>query len=744
MKIIELTIEDLFAEDSGVDAVAFVENPAIETKFIYFNSQEFESYNDYPEAAKNNACRAIKWAEENGWGSCGTPVGKIRANQLCNGENVTEQTIARMAAFERHRQNSETPYGEGCGKLMWDAWGGDEGVEWAQRKLGQIREEMAEIGPRGGIKESPKAPKSDTPNPNPKGEGSARGKASDTRSAEVDKQTEESLQKKSDEFNEKYKDKLGYGTTIGMLKSVYQRGMGAYNTSHSPNVNSSKQWAMARVNAFLYLVKEGRPENEKYVTDNDLLPSGHPKKGKSEDMEIDVSNLPEYVNYPTGKTDNDMLIEYFSNCGITEEQFNMEFADAAEIPWGEGDILPRDEKKGRTFYKYTGPNPERDFCRQLMGLNRLYTYEEVKQANNIAVNAGFGPDGSSTYDIWFYKGGPNCKHYWQKVYATLRNQESKGPARGKAGTPMFDQPNRGYLNPRMSQINFVERLPGESKDDYLGRCIPVLIGEGYKQDQAIDICISDFKNFKSMEMTIFGYTTKYFYLCALAQQLFRKLISEENSRDEVVMIRIAAVIVDQIFEIEAKEEITEEDYQNAIKLKNDFYEIFEQIEILKGEKYDLTFVENHLDIIEEKVKKNFKSSFRFVNEEKRLVVSPLMIPHILIPRRNEVNGEKYYVKFSPQTIEQIQRKYNLENRMRKTNLEHNSDESMDDAVLVENWLVENEKDKIYNYFNEQDVPFGSWVGVYYILETEQGNMLWKKIKDGEVKGLSVEGNFILN
>ena len=33
-----------------------------------------------------------------------------------------------MAAFERHRRNSGTPYGEGCGGLMWDAWGGDEGV----------------------------------------------------------------------------------------------------------------------------------------------------------------------------------------------------------------------------------------------------------------------------------------------------------------------------------------------------------------------------------------------------------------------------------------------------------------------------------------------------------------------------------------------------------------------------------------------------------------------------------------
>ena len=40
-------------------------------------------------------------------------------------------------------------------------------------------EELAEVGPRGGIKESPKAPKSDTKNPNPTGEGTAGGDASD-------------------------------------------------------------------------------------------------------------------------------------------------------------------------------------------------------------------------------------------------------------------------------------------------------------------------------------------------------------------------------------------------------------------------------------------------------------------------------------------------------------------------------------------------------------------------------------
>lgn len=97
-----------------------------------------KSYTDYPQAATENAKIALRWAEENGWGSCGTPVGKIRANQLANREPLSRDTIARMAAFERHRQNSQKELGDGCGRLMWLAWGGDEGIEWAQRKLEQI------------------------------------------------------------------------------------------------------------------------------------------------------------------------------------------------------------------------------------------------------------------------------------------------------------------------------------------------------------------------------------------------------------------------------------------------------------------------------------------------------------------------------------------------------------------------------------------------------------------------------
>ncbi len=102
-----------------------------------------ESYTDYPQAASENAKIALRWVDENGWGDCGTAVGKIRANQLANREPISRDTIARMAAFARHLQWEDKQLGDGCGKLMLYAWGGREGIEYAQRKLKEIDEELA-------------------------------------------------------------------------------------------------------------------------------------------------------------------------------------------------------------------------------------------------------------------------------------------------------------------------------------------------------------------------------------------------------------------------------------------------------------------------------------------------------------------------------------------------------------------------------------------------------------------------
>lgn len=180
LPVYELKISENLNDDSEVSYVALVDAPAIQKDFLAFKEEfinpskgehkdEFlprcikyvidegkeseqavaicnsiweehfaEGYTDYPKEASENAKIAIRWAEENGWGDCGTQVGKIRANQLANREPISRDTIARMSAFERHRQNSQKELGDGCGRLMWLAWGGDAGIEWASRKLEQI------------------------------------------------------------------------------------------------------------------------------------------------------------------------------------------------------------------------------------------------------------------------------------------------------------------------------------------------------------------------------------------------------------------------------------------------------------------------------------------------------------------------------------------------------------------------------------------------------------------------------
>jgi hypothetical protein len=86
------------------------------------------------------------------------------------------------------------------------------------------------------------------------------------------------LKNKVQEHNAKASD--GRKATLGMLKAVYRRGAGAYSSSHRPGTDRN-QWAMARVNAFLRLLRTGRPANSNYVQDNDLLPHGHPRSSKA-------------------------------------------------------------------------------------------------------------------------------------------------------------------------------------------------------------------------------------------------------------------------------------------------------------------------------------------------------------------------------------------------------------------------------------------------------------------------------
>ena len=104
---------------------------------------EMESFSDYPDDVKNNAKNVLEWVDRNGWGSCGTAVGKQRANQLAKGEPISLDTIKRMYSYlSRHEidlENSKT-YSDGCGKLMYDSWGGKSALSWSRNKLRELGE----------------------------------------------------------------------------------------------------------------------------------------------------------------------------------------------------------------------------------------------------------------------------------------------------------------------------------------------------------------------------------------------------------------------------------------------------------------------------------------------------------------------------------------------------------------------------------------------------------------------------
>ena len=105
------------------------------------------------------------------------------------------------------------------------------------------------------------------------------GSASGSKKIVFSARTEAGLRKKVEAHNENAKP--GRKATLPMLKAVYRRGSGAFSSSHRPGMTRDG-WAMARVNAFLKLLKSGSPANPNYKQDNDLLPKAHPKSSRAE------------------------------------------------------------------------------------------------------------------------------------------------------------------------------------------------------------------------------------------------------------------------------------------------------------------------------------------------------------------------------------------------------------------------------------------------------------------------------
>ena len=126
-------------------------------------------------------------------------------------------------------------------------------------------------------------------------------------------------------------------------------------------------------------------------------------------------------------------------------------------------------------------------------------------------------------------------------------------------------------------------------------------------------------------------------------------------------------------------------------------------------------------------------TFAKVDEEKRELISPALIPNKQIFRYDPNTDSEYYVYFSKETVKKASHLYLKHNNHHKATEQHT--DRVSGVLTVESWIKEGEQDKsnLYGF----DLPIGSW----FVKMKIENDEVWSKIKSGELKGLSIEGYF---
>ena len=208
------------------------------------------------------ARRGLDWRKEHGRG--GTLVGVARARDISNRKELSISTVKRMYSFfSRHEVDKQAEgFSSGeegypsAGRIAWALWGGDAGFAFARRvreSIDSADEEADRAALSGSVKKG--------------------------------------LEKKVKDHNEEVGDAESKRTNLRTLSAVFRRGVGAYKTnpgSVRPTVKSPEQWAYARVNSFLYVLRNGKFRSGKH--DTDLLPKGHPLSSDDRGFDSDCDN----------------------------------------------------------------------------------------------------------------------------------------------------------------------------------------------------------------------------------------------------------------------------------------------------------------------------------------------------------------------------------------------------------------------------------------------------------------------
>lgn len=128
--------------------------------------------------------------------------------------------------------------------------------------------------------------------------------------------------------------------------------------------------------------------------------------------------------------------------------------------------------------------------------------------------------------------------------------------------------------------------------------------------------------------------------------------------------------------------------------------------------------------------------FKTMDEEKRIVMGPIMVANLPIYRKDPQTHEEFLVVFYPEDIDALLQKHYKQKLNDQTNPMHNRELAFDGVFMYQNWITNKEMNiGVPKGFN--DLPDGSLFGVFKV----DNDQVWEDVKAGKYKGFSIEGKF---
>jgi len=683
IKVIDLDIDPIFSADTGVWEVAWVESPAIEQELMYFNRQEFESYSDYPDSVSNNAKKGIELNEKIN-NKCATQVGKVRAQQLANKEPLSLDTIKRMYSY---LSRAETYYDEGdteaCGTISYLLWGGLSGKRWAESKL----KELDEFSNMEGFEM--------TPNPcwsgyEPYGQKEVDGRLVPN-CVRIKNSQQEFVYPEAGESENDFISRC--------VKYVMAEGL-------------TQDQALGKCYGMWKQKQEFVGEHVSFDWDGTLTTDRGIQRLENERRRGNIIHIISARSYPI-----EPMYDLMRTYDIPATHLHTVGSDNRKIELIKKLRIKRHYDNNPNVLNELGDVGYR-FDYDTSGLPSYDGYPTGDTKNNMLVepvlmseDCGCPKDELYVKDMFCGLDGESCSHYdfsdWSEEDLLMKECfdvlfQSKQFDFGSVTNPLL----RGYTKQDIIKINhknptkyylYKRVLSGFPDRDF---CMD-LEGRYFRRGQiyALEQYNTEFGH-NGRPYSIWNY--KGGPQCVHAFEEWSAI--GDRLRNDGMVDGLPGTPPQQ----------------------------------MPGKGYYPGTPRYQANLNKQEVH-HFKT-----DEEKRMVYMPLMIPNILIPRYDELTRERYWVRFTPESIERIRDKFHFELRLRETNLEH-TDKKFKDAIMVESWIVDGPNDKAYQLgFTQEQIPFGTWMSGYKVLETEEGNEIWDKyIKTGKVRGASVEGNFLL-